>query len=65
MKKQCIAAAVCLGLFLLLILLVRTVDVAAVGPEGSSVGLSRLNVGIHTLLGENMGWYKEIGRAHV
>ena len=58
MKKQCIAAAVCLGLFLLLILLVRTVDVAAVGPEGSSVGLSRLNVGIHTLLGENMGWYK-------
>ena len=58
MKKKLIASAVCFGLFLLLILLVKTVDVAAVGPEGSSVGLSKLNVSIHELFGVNLGWYK-------
>ncbi len=58
MKKKLIASAVCFGLFLLLILLVKTVDVAAVGPEGSSVGLSKLNVSIHELFGVNLGLYK-------
>ena len=34
MKAKSIIAAVFLILFLLLIVLVRTVDVAAIGPEG-------------------------------
>ena len=58
MKKKLILAAVCFALFLLLILLLKTVDVAAVGPEGTEVGLSKLNVAIHDLFGENLGWYK-------
>lgn len=58
MKKKLITSAVCFGLFLLLILLVKTVDVAAVGPEGTEIGLSKLNVAVHNLFGEHLGWYK-------
>ena len=58
MKKKCITAAVSFGLFLLLILLVKTVDVAVVGPEGAKIGLSKLNVAIHDLFGVHMAWYK-------
>ena len=58
MKKKFVTAAVCFGLFLVLILLVKTVDVAAVGPEGTEIGLSKLNVAVHNLFGENLGWYK-------
>lgn len=57
MKKRFIIAAVCMGLFLLLILLVKVVDVAAVGPEGTKIGLSKLNVGIHEMFGEHLDWY--------
>ena len=56
--KKFITAAVCFGLFLLLILLVKMVDVAAVGPAGTEVGLSKLNVAVHEMFGENLGWYK-------
>ena len=58
MKKKCITSAVSFGLFLLLILLVKTVDVAVVGPEGAKIGLSKLNVAIHDLFGVHMAWYK-------
>ena len=58
MKKKCITAAICFGLFLLLILLVKAVDVAAVGPEGTKIGLSKVNVAVHNLFGEHLGWYK-------
>ena len=58
MKKKFVTAAVSFGLFLLLILLIKVVDVAAVGPEGTKIGLSKLNVAIHNLFGENLGWYK-------
>ena len=58
MKKKFITAAACFGLFLLLILLVKVADVAAVGPEGTKIGLSKLNVAIHELFGEHLGWYK-------
>ena len=43
---------------MLLIVLIKAVDVAAVGPEGTEIGLSKLNVAIHDLFGENLGWYK-------
>ena len=58
MKKKFITAAVSFGLFLLLILLVKTVDVAVVGPEGAKIGLSKLNMAIHDLFGVHMAWYK-------
>ena len=59
MKKKFIIAAVCFGLFLLLILLVKLVDVAPVpAVEGTEIGLSKLNMAIHDLFGEDLGWYK-------
>ena len=58
MKKKFIVSAVCFCLFLLLILLLKTVDVTAAGPEGSEIGLIGLNVSLHETFGENMGWYK-------
>ena len=57
MKKKCIVAAVCFGLFLLLILLLKTVDVAVVGPEDARIGLSKLNVSLHEKFGVHLGWY--------
>ncbi|MBQ7679331.1 MAG: phosphoesterase PA-phosphatase, partial [Butyrivibrio sp.] len=44
-------------LFLLLILLVRTVDVAAIGPEGTSIGLSHLNRAVHEAFVYRPFWY--------
>lgn len=54
---------VCLGgisgaLFVLLILLVRTVDVDAIGPEGSSVGFSKINGAVKDTFSYNETWYK-------
>ena len=53
----------CLGgisgaLFVLLILLVRTVDVDAIGPEGSSVGFSKINGAVKDTFSYNETWYK-------
>ena len=59
MKKKFITAAVCFGLFLLLILLVKTVDVADVeAVPGTRIGLSGLNMAMHEKFGEHLGWYK-------
>ena len=44
-------------LFVLLIFLLRLVDVRAVGPEGTSIGLSHLNRFVFELTGVNMIWY--------
>lgn len=41
----------------LLILFVRTVDVAAVGPKGTSIGLSHLNKFVFDFFGVNIRWY--------
>ncbi len=46
------------ALFLLLILAVKTIDVAAIGPEGTKIGLSHVNAAVHTLFGFNPVWYK-------
>ena len=50
--------AACFGvLALLLILLLCFVDVAPIGPEGTRVGLSRINQAAHGLFGVRMIWY--------
>ena len=58
MKRHVISAIVFLVLFLAVILLVRTVDVAAIGPEGTSVGLSHVNGAFHALTGLRLGLYR-------
>lgn len=50
--KKFFTAAVLCGLFLVLILLLRTVDVKPVGPNGSLVGLAALNSAFFKLTGQ-------------
>ena len=58
MKSKYLRAAAGAVLFLLLIVLVKKVDVAAVGPAGTEIGLSHLNHGIHEAIGVHMLWYR-------
>ena len=57
MKKHTTGAAVFAALFLILLILVRTADVAAVGPAGTSVGLSHVNLAFHEWSGVRMALY--------
>ena len=56
MKKKLSLSLLFFALFLVLILLVSAVDVAAIGPQETKVGLSHLNQAVHEALGENMGF---------
>jgi len=51
-------AGICAVLFLVLTVLVLTVDVRPIGPEGSSIGLAALNGGVFALLGASGIWYE-------
>ena len=44
-------------MFIVLIILVKTVDVANIGADGTSIGLSHLNRAAHTFFGTNTAWY--------
>jgi undecaprenyl-diphosphatase len=58
-NKGKLAVSVCAGvMFLLHIALLKKVDVAAIGPEGTSVGFSKLNKLIHKMFGESLTVYK-------
>lgn len=58
MNKKFLKAAVSLALFILTIVLVKKVDVAAVGPANTEIGLSHLNAGFHNLIGTHMFLYQ-------
>ena len=45
-------------LFIGLIVLIRFIDVAQIGPVGTSIGLSHLNQSVFELFGVNMLWYE-------
>ena len=45
-------------LFVILIVLLKTVDVAPIGPEGTSIGLSQINKAVNESLGVSDLWYK-------
>ena len=57
-KAKFITAGVLLVLFIALIAVVRTVDVAAIGPEDTSIGLSTVNKAVNDASGVNMTLYK-------
>ena len=56
-KKYLYISIFSLAAFVLWTLLLRLVDVKAIGPEGSSVGFSALNGFIHEKIGTNMYLY--------
>ena len=56
-KGKFIFAAVCGILAIILIILVGCVDVAPIGPEGTSIGLSHINKAAADLVGTNLLWY--------
>ena len=55
--KRVLCAIILFAAFLLLILLLKTVDVKPIGPEGSKVGFAALNGGWFNLTGVHKGWY--------
>ncbi|MBQ9199072.1 MAG: phosphatase PAP2 family protein [Lachnospiraceae bacterium] len=59
MKRQSkfIMAGVSGLMFVIWILLVRTVDVDSIGPEGTRVGLSHINKSVSDSLGQRLFWY--------
>lgn len=56
-KKYFIFGAISFVLFAVLTVLVKTVDVRAVGPMGSEIGLSGINTYFRDLIGVNMKLY--------
>ena len=56
-KAKYILSAVLFALFILLAVLLKTVDVAPIGPEGTSIGLSHLNVMFRDMIGTNQDVY--------
>ena len=56
-KRKILTAGVSGLLFAVLIILVRFVDVQAIGPEGTRIGLSHLNRLVFEKLGVHMLWY--------
>lgn len=60
MKNEKRSLNICIGLlaaFVIWTLLVRIVDVRAIGPEGSQVGFAALNGFVHRMTGTNMWLY--------
>ena len=55
--SRIITAGVGFMLTVILIALVRLVDVAPIGADGTSIGLSHLNQFVFDLFGVNMLWY--------
>lgn len=59
MKKKKTSAAVLLAvLTILYIILIKTIDVAPIGPLETKVGWSHINGAVHELTGMNMFWYR-------
>ena len=55
--RKLLTAGIGLLLTVILIALVRLVDVAPIGADGTSIGLSHLNQFVFDLFGVNMLWY--------
>lgn len=56
-SKNHIISGVGALLFVILIIMLRTVNVAQIGPDGTSIGLSSINGAVFRLTGVSGGWY--------
>ena len=57
MRKGWIVSIVSGMLFVALIAFVLAYDVAAIGPNGTEIGLSHINQAVHEAIGSHMLWY--------
>ncbi|MBR4077545.1 MAG: hypothetical protein IKK17_02960, partial [Oscillospiraceae bacterium] len=57
MKAKLLVLGISGVLFLGLLLMVRSYDVAAIGPMGTEIGFAQLNGSVHDSLGTNLFWY--------
>ena len=57
-KKKYILPAVSLILFIMLIVIIKTVDTAKAGVGDTEIGLYHLNIAASKFIGTNMAWYK-------
>ena len=57
MKVKLLTLGISGALFLLLLVMVRSYDVAAIGPMGTEIGFAQMNGGMHDTLGTNLFWY--------
>ena len=55
--KKVVGAVITGALFAGLIALLKTYDVAPIGPQGTEIGFSHINQTVHDLTGVNMLWY--------
>lgn len=55
--RKVIGAVLSGALFAALIVLLKSYDVAAIGPAGTEIGFSHINQFVHDLTGVNMLWY--------
>jgi undecaprenyl-diphosphatase len=58
LQGKIISSATNFFVFLCMIFWVKFLDVAAIGPENTSIGFSTINWWLHNLTGVNMTWYK-------
>lgn len=57
-KKYFVAAGILLAVFIVFTLMIKIIDVKAVGPQASSVGFAAINNAFHKRFGFNAGLYK-------
>ncbi len=57
-KRRIILAGALTALFILFLILVKTVNVAPIGPNGTEVGFSNMNKTVHEGIGVHLGWYR-------
>ena len=57
-RMPLIAGIILTVLFILFIFVIKTIDVAAIGPEGSNVGLAGINKAVASVFHLNVIWYK-------
>lgn len=58
MKKKLLLSLLSFSLFIVMIILLRTVDLEPIGPNGSLVGFASINEMFHNLTGVNFLWYE-------
>ena len=57
-RSKILFACVCILLTVVLVVLVKTVDVAPTAVEGTEIGLSGINFAFHDATGVHLSWYK-------